>query len=188
MIVSATLFFTAVGLAMDAVAVSIASGISAKQVRVRDAFSMAFAFGVFQGIMPVAGFWLGLWLAEWLAAYDHWIAFVLLSVLGVKMIREAREVGEERIHAPFRFNKIMVLAVATSIDAFAVGVSFSLLEQSLLMTAFTIGIITFALCLPAVWFGARLGKLFAKRAEVFGGGVLIAIGCKILIEHLILGI
>jgi manganese efflux pump family protein len=143
---------------------------------------------LFQGVMPVLGFLLGLSLAGWLAAYDHWIAFILLSILGVKMIRESREVGEERVHSPFRNNKILVLAVATSIDAFAVGVSFSLLEQSLWTTALTIGGITFLLCLPAVWFGARLGKFVAKRAEVFGGLVLIAIGCKILIEHLSTGI
>jgi manganese efflux pump family protein len=188
MFVSTTVLLTAVGLAMDAVAVSIASGVSAKQVRFRDAFKMAFAFGLFQGGMPVLGFFLGVWLAEFLAAYDHWIAFVLLSFLGAKMIIESRQVGEETIHSPFRFNKLMVLAIATSIDAFAVGVSFSMLNKDLVTTALTIGIVTFALCLPAVMFGAKLGKYVAKRAEVFGGVVLIAIGCKILFDHLSQGI
>ncbi len=185
--ISTTLVLTALGLAMDAVAVSIASGISAQHVRARDAFSMALAFGLFQALMPIAGFMLGIALATWLVAYAPWIAFILLSLLGIKMIREARHAAEERIHSPFRLNKILVLAIATSIDAFAVGLSFSLLDEGLWMTASVIGLVTFALCLPAVWFGAKLGKLFAKRAEIFGGIVLIAIGCKILIDYLMIG-
>ncbi len=173
---------------MDAVAVSIASGISVSKVSVRDALKMALFFGVFQAVMPLAGFVLGLALATWLAAFDHWIIFILLTAIGINMIREAKNVGNEKLHSPFRTNKLFVLATATSIDAFAVGVGFSLLDSGLVVTVTTIGLVTFALCLPAVWFGAKLGKLFAKRAEILGGIVLIVIGCKILFEHLNTGI
>ncbi len=173
---------------MDAVAVAIASGLSVSRVSARDAFKMALFFGLFQALMPLAGFVLGLALASWLAAFDHWIIFILLTGIGVHMIYEAKSVGDEKLHSPFRTNKLLVLATATSIDAFAVGVGFSLLDSGLVVTVATIGLVTFALCLPAVWFGAKLGKLFAKRAEIFGGLVLIAIGCKILFEHLSAGI
>lgn len=149
---------------------------------------MALFFGAFQALMPLAGFVLGLALAEWLAAFDHWIIFLLLTGIGIHMIHEAKSVGDEKLHSPFRTNKLLVLATATSIDAFAVGVGFSLLDSGLVVTVTTIGLVTFALCLPAVWFGTKLGKLFAKRAEIFGGLVLIAIGCKILFEHLGAGV
>jgi manganese efflux pump family protein len=185
---SLTLFATALGLAMDAVAVSIASGLSVARVRPAEAFKMATMFGLFQAIMPLGGYALGVSLADWLTSIDHWIAFVLLTLLGINMIRESRSQAEERLHSPFRLNKLIVMAIATSIDAFAVGASYSLLEVDLLAMTVMIGGVTFFLCLPAVWFGARLGKPFAQRAEVFGGVVLILIGSKILIEHLVMGI
>ena len=173
---------------MDAVAVAIASGLSVKRLRWQDALKMAVFFGVFQAVMPLGGYLLGALFADTLAAYDHWIAFTLLSALGIKLIIESRNAGETKVTSPFRTNKLLVLAIATSLDAFAVGISFSLLEISLVETVSVIGIVTFLLCLPAVWFGARLGKSMAKRAEIFGGIVLILIGSKILIEHLIGGI
>ncbi len=176
----AELTLTAIGLAMDAVAVSIASGLSVKQLRLRDAFKMAAYFGFFQAVMPLLGYLLGLSIAHWINAYGGIIAFVVLLALGVKMIIESRDAAAERIHSPFRAKKIFVLAIATSLDAFAVGVSFSLLQTGLVATVAFIGVITFALCLPAVWFGARLGKSVAQYAEAFGGLVLIVIGCKIL--------
>ena len=183
-----TTLATAVGLAMDAVAVAIASGLSAKTLRLRDAFKMATFFGVFQAVMPLGGYLLGAMFADVLGAYDHWIAFILLGSLGIKMIADSRNAGEANVASPFDTNKLLVLAVATSLDAFAVGISFSLLDVSLLETVIVIGMATFLLCLPAVWFGARLGKSMAKHAEVFGGIVLILIGSKILIEHLMGGI
>jgi putative Mn2+ efflux pump MntP len=182
-----TTFVTALALAMDAVAVAIASGLSVKTLRFRDALKMALFFGAFQGVMPLFGYLLGLVAAQWLIAYNHWIAFVILLALGIKMIHESRTAAEERVHSPFRTRKLLVLAVATSLDAFAVGIGFSLLNTGLIATVTIIGLVTFALCLPAVWFGARLGKMIAKRAEVFGGVVLIVIGSKILLEHLISG-
>ena len=179
----AELALTAIGLAMDAVAVSIASGLSVEQLRVRDAFKMAAYFGFFQAVMPLLGYLLGLSIAHWMNAYGGIIAFVILLALGVKMIVESRGAAAERIHSPFRTHKLFVLAIATSLDAFAVGVSFSLLQTGLVVTVALIGAITFALCLPAVWFGAQLGKSvaqYARYAEAFGGLVLIMIGCKIL--------
>lgn len=184
----ATTLATAVGLAMDAVAVAIASGLSVKTLRLRDALKMAAFFGVFQALMPLGGYLLGAMLADVLGAYDHWIAFVLLSGLGIKLILDSRNAAEEKFSSPFRTNKLLILAIATSLDAFAVGISFSLLEVSLAETVIVIGMVTFLLSLTAVWFGARLGKSMAKRAEIFGGIVLILIGSKILIEHLVSGI
>jgi manganese efflux pump family protein len=184
----ATTLATALGLAMDAVAVSIASGLSVRALRLRDALKMAAFFGVFQALMPVGGYLLGAMFADALGAYDHWIAFILLSGLGIKLMLDSSRAAEEKIASPFRTNKLLVLAIATSLDAFAVGISFSLLEVSLAETIIVIGMVTFLLCLPAVWFGARLGKSMAKRAEIFGGIVLILIGSKILIEHLVNGI
>lgn len=183
-----SLVLTALALAMDAVAVSIASGMSVQHLKFRDALKMAAVFGGFQAVMPLAGFLVGLYYAKQLAAYDHWIAFVLLVGIGIKMIFEARHAADEKVNSPFRTNKLIVLGIATSLDAFAVGVSFSLLDAGLVATVLVIGLITFALCLPAVWFGAQLGKRAAKGAEALGGVVLIAIGTKILIEHLSTGI
>lgn len=184
-----SLIITALGLAMDAVAVAIASGLSVSKLRFRDAFKMAVVFGGFQAIMPLLGYLLASWFtassAAWLKDYDHWITFVLLGGIGIKMILDARTAADEKVHSPFRINKLIVLGIATSLDAFAVGVTFSLMEAGLAATVIIIGAITFFLCLPAVWFGARLGKIYAKRAEILGGVVLIAIGCKILIEHLV---
>ena len=184
-----SLIIIALGLAMDAVAVAIASGLSVSNLRFRDAFKMAAVFGAFQAIMPLLGYLLASWFtassAAWLKDYDHWITFVLLGGIGIKMILDARTAADEKVHSPFRINKLIVLGIATSLDAFAVGVTFSLMGAGLAATVIIIGAITFLLCLPAVWFGARLGKIYAKRAEILGGVVLIAIGCKILIEHLV---
>ena len=137
-----TTLATAVGLAMDAVAVAIASGLSAKELRPRDAFKMAIFFGVFQAIMPLGGYLLGALFASALGVFDHWIAFVLLSGLGIKMILDSRNAAEEAVASPFDNGKLLILSVATSLDAFAVGISFSLLEISLAETVVVIGVVT----------------------------------------------
>jgi putative Mn2+ efflux pump MntP len=179
---------TAFALAMDAVAVSIVSGISVRTPTWGQAIRMGATFGAFQAAMPLIGFFAGRAFAGVLDAWDHWIAFALLTFLGLKMIRESRHAGEENIASPFTFAHLMTLGVATSLDALAVGVSFSLLDFALVPTVATIGIVTAVLCVPAVHFGARLGKHAAQRADIVGGVILIAIGAKILIEHLVKGI
>jgi manganese efflux pump family protein len=175
--------FTAIGLAMDAVAVSIASGLSAHPLRFRDALKMAFTFGAFQALMPFLGFMLGLYIAEWVSVWGAWIAFIVLIGIGINMIIAARHESDDLQRSAFQTKTLITLAFATSIDAFAVGVSFSLIDVGLIATCSAIGIITFMLCLPAVWFAAKLGSRFAKHAEMFGGVVLIVIGSLILFTH-----
>ena len=183
-----TILLTAIGLAMDAVAVSISSGLSVREVKFSQALKMALCFGLFQAVMPLIGYLVGAQFRGQLEAYDHWLAFLLLGFLGTKLIKDAGSAGEEKLQSPFRTSNLLVLGVATSIDALAVGVSFSLLEMSLMEMVATIGAVTFALCLPAAWFGARLGKAMAKRGDILGGIILIGIGTNILIEHLLTGI
>jgi putative Mn2+ efflux pump MntP len=183
-----TTFLTAFGLAMDAVAVSISSGLSVRDVRFTQALKMALCFGLFQAVMPLIGYLIGARFRGQLEAYDHWLAFLLLGFLGLKLIKDSAKAGEGKVHSPFRTKKLLVLGIATSIDALAVGVSFSLLDTGLMETVGIIGGVTFALCLPAVWFGVKLGKSMAKRGEILGGIILIAIGTNILIEHLVTGI
>ncbi len=178
-------FVIGLGLSMDAVAASISNSTSARRVGWWEAIKMAFFFGLFQALMPAVGYAGGIAFRGWFESLDHWIAFALLGFIGAKMIYESRrDDSGETMRDPFVISRLLFLSVATSIDALAVGISFSLLGVPLLMTVVTIGAVTFSLCLPAAWLGKRLGTLMAKRAEVLGGLVLIAIGCKILIEHL----
>jgi len=184
-----TILLTGFGLSMDAVAVSISSAMAPAAPGRREALKMALWFGAFQALMPALGFSLGVAFRGWVAAVDHWVAFALLALIGGKMIREAFARGHEDEGRADRFApaQLAVLAVATSVDALAVGVSFSLLDIGLLQTVAVIGLTTFALCYPAVLFGRRLGEIFSKRAELVGGLVLVAIGVKILVEHTLLG-
>lgn len=184
-----TILFTAFGLSMDAVAVSVSSGMALAAPRRRNALKMALWFGAFQALMPAVGYFLGVAFKGWVSAFDHWIAFALLSFIGVRMIRQSLVSGgvEGPRSDPFSSRQLAVLAVATSVDALAVGVSFSLLDIGLLQTVAIIGLTTFALCYPAALLGRRLGELFAKRAELAGGLVLVAIGTTILVEHTLLG-
>jgi len=171
---------------MDAFAVSVASGIVLKNFRIRYALRMALAFGVFQAVMPVAGWAAGITFRRHVCAYDHWIAFGLLTVIGGKMIYEAARIEEAESEVnPFGFAVLLVLALATSIDALAVGVTFAMLGTSILLPVAVIGIVTFALCLAGVRIGHVSGHFFEKKIEAAGGVVLIGIGLKILVEHLV---
>ena len=183
-----TILLTGVGLSMDAVAVSVSSGMAPMRHRHRSALKMALWFGAFQALMPAVGYYLGVAVKDWVAAVDHWIAFVLLAVVGGKMIYEAFTGDEYAAETRDRFavGPLAVLALATSIDALAVGISFSLLDIGLAVTVAVIGVTTFALCYPAVLLGGRLGEVFSKRAELVGGVVLIGIGLRILVEHTLL--
>lgn len=177
-----------VSLAMDAFAVSICRGLNMKRLRLGHCAVTALFFGGFQAAMPVFGYLLGSHFKTSMMAYDHWIAFVLLFVVGANMIREALlgdgdedcGGGEERMN----YRELLVLAIATSIDALAVGVTFAFLEVRLVETVTLIGIITFVLSFAGVSLGSFLGACFKKWAELAGGAALILIGFRILLEHL----
>ena len=183
------LLLLAVALAMDCFAVSIASGIILKRLRWSTFFTMAFFFGLFQGGMPLIGWALTNWASHYTATYDHWIAFTLLLFLGGKMIYEHfSDDASEKSFTPTRLAVILTLAVATSIDALAVGISFACLGLasfcSILMPILIIGITSFLFSLLGSILGATMGKRLLLNAELWGGILLIAIGTKILIEHL----
>ncbi len=180
-----TIVFVAVGLAMDAFAVSIVTGSIYRELRVRHILRMALFFGGFQALMPVIGSLAGLALREHISVYDHWIAFGLLAFVGGKMIYEAfaMESAEKNLD-PSDLVILLSLAVATSIDALAVGVTLSLLATSIFVAAAIIGIVTFGLSYAGVEVGKRFGHFFESKIEVLGGLILIAIGLKILISHL----
>ncbi|MBN2297928.1 MAG: manganese efflux pump [Deltaproteobacteria bacterium] len=180
-----TIFFIAVGLAMDAFAVSIAGGLTMERLRIRYALRIALFFGAFQAIMPIIGFMAGLTIRDYIMHVDHWIAFGLLAFIGSKMIYESLFLNDnDKKMDPNDIFLLLVLSVATSIDALAVGLSLSLLKVDILHPAFIIGIVTFILSFLGVFIGRSVGHLFEKRIEVLGGLVLIGIGVKILIEHL----
>lgn len=181
-----TILFIGIGLSMDACAVSLAKGMSLDKTKIKKyAFILAFAFGFFQWLMPTIGYFAGSHFADYIQSIDHWIAFILLSLIGINMIREGKEEKEDnsKIHS-ISFKDILLLAIATSIDALAVGVSFAFLKVNLALATVTIGITTFVLSFICVLFGKKLGSLFEKYAEYLGGIILILLGLKILIEHL----
>ena len=182
------LCFIAVGLSMDAFAVSICKGLACREQNLRSNLLAGLYFGGFQGLMPAIGWLLGVRFSEAITSIDHWIAFVLLSFIGGSMIRESRSgAEEEELGASFGFRAMLPLAVATSIDALAVGVSFAFLGMTgreILGAAALIGAVTFVLSAVGVRVGSVFGSRFKSRAELCGGVILIFIGLKILLEHL----
>lgn len=180
-----TISLIAIGLAMDAFAVSIANGIAMKTLRVRHALLIASFFGGFQAVMPVIGWLAGISLKEILSSIDHWIAFGLLSAVGIKMIYESFKIKEAEEEAQnLTIYLLLMLSIATSIDALAVGLSFAFLDISIFAPVLIIGIVTFVLSYLGVVIGNRFGHLFESKIEIVGGVVLIGIGLKILLEHL----
>jgi len=178
-----TIPLIAVGLAMDAFAVSIASGIVMKRVRVSDALKIAVFFGGFQVGMPVIGWSAGVALSYVISGIDHWIAFCLLSFIGCRMIYEATKVSLKLVN-PLGLRPLVILSIATSIDALATGVTFVFAKIPLIQAVAFIGAVTFALSFVGIYMGDRMGRVFGNIAEVIGGVVLIGIGLKILVEHL----
>lgn len=175
----------AVGVSMDAFAVSIGKGLAAPRVSWREALAVGLWFGGFQALMPVIGYYLGISFADLVARIDHWIAFGLLLLIGGNMIREAFHPGEEKpAEASFAFRAMLVLAIATSIDALALGISFACLGTRLWPSVLVIGLTTFAFSVVGLLIGKKVGERFHAGAEILGGVILIAIGVKILIEHL----
>lgn len=178
------LFVIAVGLSMDAFAVSICKGLSVRELKPKHALAVGVYFGGFQMLMPLIGFALGVRFQSFITSIDHWIAFVLLGLIGANMIRESREQDEENLSDSFSFGTMLPLAVATSIDALAVGVTFAFLQVSILPAVCFIGATTFILSCIGIRIGHVFGLKYKSRAELFGGAVLILMGIKILLEHL----
>lgn len=180
------LFVLAVGLSMDAFAVSICKGLSLGKIKVKHMCIAGMWFGGFQALMPLIGYFLGSLFADMITKYDHWIAFILLLFIGGNMIKEA--VGdEEHVDASMDVKSMFILAVATSIDALAVGVTFAFLKVAIVPAVSFIGIVTFVCSTAGVKIGSIFGTKYSKKAELFGGVVLILIGIKILVEGLIAG-
>lgn len=178
-----TVIFIALGLSMDAFAVSVASGLGARTLRIRHILRLAVFFGLFQAVMPVLGWSLGVSLRDLISGVDHWVAFGLLSIIGGKMIYEAFVIEKEENQCyPHGTVALLGLSVATSIDALAIGITLAALGVPVLGPALIIGIITFAVCLIGVTIGKRFGSVLNGKAEVAGGIILLGIGVKILIE------
>lgn len=181
------LFLIAVGLSMDAFAVSICKGLKMQRFNVRHAGVIALAFGGFQALMPVIGWFLGKQFESYITGIDHWIAFALLAVIGGKMAVESFKKEEEdssKENEKLDVKELLVLAVATSIDALAVGITFAFLQVSIVPAVSLIGVITFVFSAVGVFIGHKFGAKFKSKAELAGGIILILIGLKILLEHL----
>ena len=181
-----TLIGIAVGLSMDALAVSVANGFMIKQLRIRHAFRIAFFFGLFQALMPLIGWAAGITFSQYIKTFDHWIAFGLLILVGGRMIWESISSSkkDEAVKNCLHFPTLLMLSIATSIDALAVGVSFAFLDITIWLPILVIGLITFVICFIGVNIGSKLGPVFGNKLGIIGGIVLIGIGMKILIEHL----
>jgi putative Mn2+ efflux pump MntP len=181
-----TIIILAVALAMDAFAVSVASGMVIKNLKIRQSLIIAAWFGLFQAIMPLLGWMCGVKLHRFISEIDHWIVFGLLFFIGSKMIYEAFQVESANEKSnPMDVGVLFVLAIATSIDAFAAGVSFALLNVSIVTPVIIIGIITFIMSFTGTWIGNRGTHFFEKKMEAAAGVVLISIGVKVLFEHLL---
>ena len=181
-----TLLFIAIGLAMDAFSVAISNGITIKKLRITDGLKIGLFFGVFQFGMLYVGNVLGGAFEQYIIKVDHWIAFFLLMFIGGKMYYEAVWGEEEEIDEskPLDFKTLTILAIATSIDALAVGVSLATITKNILFDASIVGIVAFIFSFVGVYIGNKCGNLFGRKAEIAGGIVLMGIGIKILIEHL----
>jgi manganese efflux pump family protein len=180
-----TILLIAVGLSMDAMAVSLGIGTTQYANSPRPIFRLSFHFGLFQFLMPVLGWLGGISIQQFISGFDHWIAFGLLAFVGVRMIRSGLDTeGESHTSDPSRGGMLVLLAVATSIDALAVGLSLAMLKVSILYPSLVIGVITGTLSLIGLRVGGRLGQTFGKRIEIIGGLILIAIGLRVLITHL----
>lgn len=169
---------------MDAFAVSVCKGLSVRQIRPKYAILAGAWFGAFQALMPVLGYFLGARFQDLIRSFDHWVAFALLVLIGANMIREALAGGDGEEDDDFGVKTMVILAIATSIDALAVGISFAFLDVQIFSAAILIGATTFVLSAAGTYIGAFFGSRFQKWATLAGGFILILIGVKILLEHL----
>jgi putative Mn2+ efflux pump MntP len=175
----------AVGLSMDAFAVSITLGLATEKLKIRESLIPGLYFGIFQALMPLIGYFAGINFASKIQHFEHWVAFALLGFIGGKMIKDSFSKEEDKVEEnPFKFVKMLLLAVATSIDALAVGITFSFFKINIFMAIAIIGATTFFISCGGVIIGKFFGARFKSKAEFAGGLILIAIGVKIVIEHL----
>lgn len=186
-----SLFITGIGLSMDAFAIALAKGFCIKDKLANKAFKVALFFGVAQGIMPLIGWFLGNYFESYIKAVDHWVAFVLLGFIGIKMIYESFCGKDDELEcvldgSEFNSKELFILAIATSIDALAVGISLAVLNVSILNASIIIGVLTTIICFGGVYIGKFFGNFLNKYAEILGGSLLIIMGIKILCEHLYL--
>lgn len=188
-----TIFLTGIGLSMDAFAVSLSKGFCLRRDIFRNALKISIFFGISQAVMPLIGWLCGIYFESSIKFIDHWIAFILLSLLGGKMIYESIkednsetsiECSLEEEEEEIKSKDLLILAVATSVDALAVGISFAFLNINIITSITIIGIVTFIICFIGVYVGKALGNVLKKYSEILGGVILIFIGFKILIEHL----
>ena len=179
----AELFIIGVGLSMDAFAVSVCKGLSVGKIQLKHMALAGLWFGGFQALMPLIGFFLGSAFEQYVVSIDHWVAFILLAIIGGNMVKESREKENEQ-NSSFAFMTMLVLAVATSIDALAVGITFAFLQVSIWKAITIIGCTTFVFSAIGVKVGSIFGTKYKAKAELLGGLVLIGMGIKILIEHL----
>lgn len=185
-----SILLTAIGLSMDAFAVALTIGMNINNVdrnnvdRNKIAIKLGIYFGIFQGIMPFLGWILGMKFTKYIQSIDHWIAFALLTLIGVKMIIDGVKPNEENKIKEYSNKTFFILAIATSIDALAIGVTFAFLNINILSAIFIIGITTFVLSVSAVYLGKVIGNIIKNKAGIFGGLILLIIGLKILLEHL----
>ena len=178
------LIILSVGLAMDAFAVAICKGLGMKKVTLKKAGIVGAYFGVFQAVMPLIGYLVGFRFQDKIKAVDHWIAFILLVVIGINMVKESLSKDEEEIEEDdLGFKSMIMLSIATSIDALAVGITFAFLKVSIIPAVALIGIITLVISMSGVKIGNIFGDKFKSKAELLGGVILICIGLKILLEH-----
>ena len=177
------LFLIGLSLSMDAFAVSICKGLSVGEIKPKHMILAGAWFGGFQALMPLIGYFLGSTFEQYVTNYDHWVAFALLAVIGGSMIKESRDKDSDQ-NASFAFMTMLVLAVATSIDALAVGITFAFLKVNIIVAVSIIGVTTFVCSAAGIKIGSVFGINYKSKAELFGGIVLIALGTKILIEHL----
>lgn len=180
----AELFIIAVGLSMDAFAVSVCKGLSVQKMKLNHALTCGIYFGGFQGLMPLIGYLLGSQFESMITNIDHWIAFILLGIIGFNMIKESREDDCENLDSSFGVKAMIPLAIATSIDALAVGVTFAFLRVNIVWAVTFIGVVTFTLSSIGVKVGNVFGMKYKSKAEFAGGLILILMGTKILLEHI----
>ena len=173
----------ALSLSMDAFAVSVTKGMTLKKIDYKIATQIAFSFGFFQAIMPLIGWMFGIRFESYIKSIDHWIAVILLSFIGIKMIIDAKDDDDSSYSTTIDNKELFILSIATSIDALAIGVSFAFLSINILPICLAIGIITFLMCFIGVIIGKKIGSMFKTYAQIFGGVILILIGFNILNEH-----